>query len=122
MKKVKIFISVGMRGRTKEAILADIQRAKERIMRDLTEDHVEIVHTFVTEPPEDKRRLACLGESIKILGECDICYLCTGYHKYSGCMVEKTICELYNIGCYYEGVHADTMLTALIKNEIDKHC
>lgn len=121
MKKVKIFISVGMRGRTDEAILSDIQRAKDFIMRDFTEDQVEIIHTFTTEPPEDKRRLACLGESIKVLGECDMCFFCDGYRCHRGCMVEQEVCNQYGIKTLYEDydILTEDLLAAIIQEEIE---
>lgn len=97
MRKLKVFISVGMRGRTDENIMADICRAKAVIMRGFTEDQIEIIHTFTTEPSEDKRRLACLGESIKIIGECDCCYFVDGWIGYRGCHVERSVCDHYNI-------------------------
>jgi len=92
----KVFISVGMRGRTNEEIKTDIDNATRHI-RSLFGDDVEIVDNFVERPEGNTQRLYCLGESIKRLGECDYCYFCYNWKAYHGCNIEYNVCLRYGI-------------------------
>lgn len=99
MRNLKVFISVPMNGRTCEEIAKDIEDAKAYIHEKF--DHVcvvEIVDNFITRPEDNKQRLYCLGEAIKKIGECDICYFAPGWEKYRGCQVEYEVCNFYDIG------------------------
>lgn len=98
----KVFISVGMRGRTDEDVMADIKRAKLNISNMF--DDVKIIDNWDCECPDEAVRLYCLGEAIKKLGDCDICYFVKGWQKHKGCIVEMEVCKLYGIEIVKEGV------------------
>lgn len=92
---MKVFISVGMRGRSDEEIKNDITRATKDILNRWPD--AEVVDNFVEKPEDVSERLYCLGEAIKILGDCDACYFVKGWRKYSGCQVEMEVCMQYDI-------------------------
>lgn len=91
----KVFISVGMRGRDDEAIQADIDTARKDILALMPD--AEIVDNFVEAPKDNTNRLYCLGEAIKKIGECDIVYFCPGTFNFSGCIIERMVCDKYKI-------------------------
>lgn len=94
----KVFISVGMHNRLYEDVQLDIERAKKNINRIYsTYSHIEFVDNSDCKGPEDAGRLWYLGEAIKKLGDCDICYFCKGWRKHKGCLAEMEVCKLYGI-------------------------
>ena len=92
---MKVFISVGMRGRSDEDIKNDIDRATKDILNRWSD--AEIVDNFVEKPENATERLYYLGEAIKKLGECDVCYFVGDWWNYSGCAVEHEVCNQYGI-------------------------
>lgn len=92
----KVFISVGMRGRSDEEVVRDLKRA-ERKIHDLIGEDVEVVDNWSCVGPNDAGRLWYLGEAIKKLGDCDVCYFVNGWQKHKGCKAEFEICKLYGI-------------------------
>lgn len=92
---MKVFISVGMKDRSDEDIKEDIERATKDILKRWPD--AEIVDNFVEKPEGVTERLYCLGESIKKLGECDMCYFVKNWGQYHGCYVEWEVCCQYNI-------------------------
>lgn len=104
-KDCKVFISVGMSGRSREEIEADIKRAEGWLFDNIFnyERDVVVVTNLNCEPPANAyHRLYCLGEAIKKLGTCDICYFAKGWRNYKGCRIEMEICKEYGIGIIEE--------------------
>lgn len=97
MKKQKIFVSVGMRGRDVESIAEDIVRAHEN----LGNDDIEFVENLI-DIPAGEGRLYGLGEAIKKIGDCSGVAFCYGWQSYSGCVVEHLVAELYGLDIYEE--------------------
>lgn len=97
----KVFISVPMNGREEFDIRIDIKRASENIRKIYGED-VEIIHNYDCVAPENAGRLWYLGEAIKQLGKCDICYFVDGWAESNGCRIEHEICDLYEVDIFYE--------------------
>lgn len=102
---VQVFISVGMSGREEIEVLKDLDRLGSRIF-DMFNGNVIIRHNYDCEEPDDPDeyvgRLYYLGEAIKKLGNCDICYFAKGWQNYKGCKAEYEICKLYGIGILEE--------------------
>ena len=98
---MKVFISVGMHNRTEADVRADIERATLEIIRKYGDD-VEIVHNYDCPRPAFSTRLYYLGEAIKKMGTCDACYFVYGWHNHKGCVIEKTVCDIYNITAIIE--------------------
>lgn len=92
---MKVFISVGMRGRSDEDIKNDISKAAERILE--WRPDAEIIDNFIERPDNATERLYCLGEAIKKLGECDACCFIGDWQNFSGCVIEHEVCNQYEI-------------------------
>ena len=96
----KVFISVPMSGRLESDVRKDIAGAIWAI-RELYGEGVEIIHNYDCEylGMGTPSRLWYLGEAIKQLGECDVCYFVKGWDSSNGCLAERKVCELYDIEC-----------------------
>lgn len=90
----KVFISVGMHGRDAHEVEQDLVRAKLNIKK-LYGDDVEFIDNWSTVGPDNCNRLWYLGEAIKKLGGCEICYFVKGWRKHKGCVAEYEICKIY---------------------------
>ena len=99
----KVFISVGMSGRDEKDVRNDIMRISNRIIG-LGFDGITIIHNYDCVRPADceNNHLWYLGEAIKQLGECDVCYFCKGWENHRGCLVEFEVCKLYDIEIIFE--------------------
>ena len=100
---MRIFLSLGMRGRDEKDVLADIAEAthyaKSLYAESATE--CEVINTYnQEEAPEDVGPTYYLGRSIQILGGCDQVWFINNWKDYRGCRAEYEICRLYNIPCY----------------------
>lgn len=100
----RVFIAVGMNGRSDAEIARDILRAQDDITNiahdmDIDVHGMEVIDNFGCSYPEvnNPGRLWYLGEAIKKLGTCDTCYFCKGWKDYKGCRVEMEICKIYGI-------------------------
>ena len=93
---MKVFISVGMHHRPEEDVRKDIERATLDIIQRFGTD-VEIIHNYDCPKPAVHDRLYYLGEAIKRLGRCDFCYIVGDWYMYKGCVIEKTVCDVYKI-------------------------
>lgn len=101
---LRVFISVGMNGRDHEEITADLTRADENIRKFCTEEYdidnteICIIDNYKCEPSiANPSRLWYLGEAIKKLGLCDVCYFVKGWQNHKGCIIEMEVCKLYGI-------------------------
>ena len=100
---MRIFLSLGMRGRDENDILADIAEAthyaKSLYAESATE--CEVINTYnQEEAPEDASRVYYLGKSIQILGSCDQVWFINDWENYRGCRAEHEVCKIYGIPCY----------------------
>ena len=100
---MRIFLSLGMRGRDEKAILEDIamatRYAKSMYAESATE--CEVINTYSQEEaPEDASRIYYLGRSIQVLGSCDQVWFINDWENYRGCLVEYEVCKIYGIPCY----------------------
>ena len=100
---MRIFLSLGMRGRNEKDVLADIEEAtlyaKSLYAESATE--CEVINTYnQEEAPKVAGPTYYLGESIKVLGMCDQVWFINDWKDYCGCRAEYEICRLYDIPCY----------------------
>jgi len=93
----RIFISVGMHSRSNHEVALDIDRAYRKLKEMYNHDIITIVSNLYCEAPVDADRLYYLGEAIKKLGTCDACYFVKGWDNSKGCLIEATVCKLYEI-------------------------
>ena len=100
---MRIFLSLGMRGRDENDVLEEIAEAthyaKSLYAESVTE--CEVINTYnQEEAPEDVGPTYYLGRSIQILGGCDQVWFINNWKDYCGCRAEYEICRLYDIPCY----------------------
>lgn len=97
---MKVFISIGMHGKTDEQISKVLEVARRKIKKEfecIGVDDVEIIDNFSAKAPDGYGRLWYLGEAIKKLDGCDYCYFVTGWSNYKGCRIEYEVCKEYGI-------------------------
>lgn len=93
---MKVFISQPMNGKTNE----EIQQERERAIADLEArrgDKLEVIDSFFEDAPHDATPLWCLGKSIQLLGEADLCVFVGDWQKYRGCKIEYAVAKAYGI-------------------------
>ena len=91
---MKIFLSLGFSGRSKEEVLVDISLAMVRISDIHNNELLQFVHNY---DYCSENRVECLGEAIKQMSGCDKVYFINNWVEHNGCLIEKKVCELYNI-------------------------
>ena len=98
-----IFLSMPLKGKTEE----EIKTAKAEALKDI---HKIMANTpFVVMTGENKiignlkgdiptsLRVFCLGDSIKILSQCDFAYFAKGWSTAKGCAIEHDVALTYEI-------------------------
>lgn len=83
---MRIFLSLGMRGRDEKDVLHDIEEATFYIKR--IYPNCEVVNTYRQEGvPEIVAPTYYLGRSIQILGSCDQAWFLNDWKNYRGCLI-----------------------------------
>ena len=115
--KKTAFISVGMHGREKEQITADIAEAIDVIQSMVGED-IRIIHNYeCPAPTKDLRnsRLWYLGEAIKKIAESDYIYFTKSWRHHKGCIIEMILAKLYGIRILSQDGRSDTIYADIIE-------
>ena len=96
----KLFISVPMKGRTKENILKSMEKM-HRIAEAVWEQELEVIPSLIEDkPPENsKQAVWYLGESIKKMADADY-FIGIEYGSYHGCNVERDVALSYGFPVY----------------------
>ena len=96
---MRIFLSLGMRGRDEKDVLHDIEEATFYIKR--IYPNCEVINSYQQdEALEDAGPTYYLGRSIQILGSCDQVWFLNDWKNYCGCLIEHEVCKAYGIPCY----------------------
>lgn len=93
---MKVFISQPMKGKTKEEIFKERDKAVESIKAKVSEP-IEIIDNFLDDAPKDANALWYLGESIKRLSTAELAYFCKGFEEARGCKIEYECALAYQI-------------------------
>ena len=102
---MRIFLSLGMRGRDENDVLKEIAEATHYIKS--VHPDWEVVNTYRQEGvPEIVAPTYYLGRSIQILGSCDQVWFLNDWKNYRGCLVEHEVCKAYGIPCYIADLRA----------------
>lgn len=113
-KPLKIFVSQPMTGRNYIDIYTERQRvigmtlaylkAQNIIPEDLNPDDIQIIDNYnKTQKTRDESsrkafsRVYMLGDSIKLMADASFVIFVPGYEKAKGCLIERSICKLYDI-------------------------
>lgn len=94
--KTLVFISQPMKDKTDE----EIEIERNAIIQKLEEkygDNFEIIDSFLKGLPHDVRPVWCLGLSLELLSNADVCVFARGWNEARGCSIEHKVCEEYHI-------------------------
>lgn len=127
-KKVKVFLSIPMRGRTLENFMYTVERIKEIVKPIINKNHDVTDFVFITgnmtcddkETISNKDRVRYLGESISRMAECDYVVILNTPHYHRGCSAETYIARNYGfetIAIEYEYVYSDEEIREMCENE-----
>ena len=100
---MKVFLSLGMHGRTMEDIHKDISTMKRELRRWYPDKELIFVDNADCTGLDVDGRLYYLGEAIKKMDKCDAVYFHSGYKNRKGCLIEEKICELYGLKKIVQG-------------------
>jgi hypothetical protein len=103
----KLFVSVPMKGRTKEAIKASI--AKMHKIAEIYEgEELTLINSYVeNDPPADsKQAIWYLGKSIEAMSAADIFIGIDDYYNWHGCRIETDTALSYNVKRYTVDAYA----------------
>ena len=95
----KVFLSIPMKGRTKENIDKSIEKMKAVVTGYLGND-IEFINTIVQDKPSyntNKEAIWYLGKSVELLSQADVFVCLCNTYEYSGCDIERNIAERYCI-------------------------
>ena len=98
----KVFLSVPMKGRTKEDIESSLAKMKAVASAYLLGEDVEFINTFVEEKPPyemdpNHNAVWYLGASLQKLAECDLVVNLDCRWNYAGCRIENDVAAAYGI-------------------------
>ena len=96
---MKAFISVPMKGKTKEEIEKTINIMKNKAIEEAGND-VEFINTIVQDKPPyntNNEAIWYLGKSIELLSQCEILVCLKDIDNYNGCYIEKEIAKRYGL-------------------------
>lgn len=95
----KAFISVPMKGKTKEEIENTINIMKNKAIEEAGND-IEFINTIVQDKPPyntNNEAIWYLGKSIELLSQCEILVCLKDIDNYNGCFIEKEIAKRYGL-------------------------
>jgi hypothetical protein len=103
-KKVKVFISQPMRGKTPEEIQAERNEVIEGLKKGYESEaieggEIEILDSYFKD--FHGNRVQFLGKSISLLGEADVVVFCKGWTLTPGCRMEEMVAKEYGIERMY---------------------
>lgn len=99
MKKIKIFISQPMGGKTNAEIIGERNRIINNLEKILKIDNVEYIYSVIDCHPDKEVHVPIwyLSKSINILAEADLVVFGLDWEKARGCRIEHAICKEYGI-------------------------
>lgn len=92
----KLFISQPMSART-DSEIEQVRAAAITSVKQLLGDDVEIVDSYIKDPPRQAKPLWLLGKSIEVLSTADIAYFVKGWEDMRGCRIERLCAQEYGI-------------------------
>lgn len=97
----KLFVSVPMRGRTKDEIRASIDKMK-KIAEIYEDQELELIDTYIEDnPPENNNSpVWYLGKSLEKLAEADVFIGIDNSWDWKGCETENSVASAYGIKNY----------------------
>lgn len=101
-RRLKVFISQPMNGKTNEEIIKEREELIEFAKAKLGSD-IEIIDSFLKDAPHEAEPLRFLGKAFEFLSTADVAVFAKGYEKARGCVMEHKACENYGIKVFEYG-------------------
>lgn len=96
-KKIRVFISQPMKGKTDDEILSERAEVSDHIM-EMFDGNAEIIDSFFDDEPDTKTpALFNLGRSLCLLADADAVYFVKGWDEVRGCKIEHECAVNYGI-------------------------
>ena len=114
----KLFISVPMKGRTKEQI-RESMRKMHKVAEAVWDEELEVIDNYVAEavPSVNSEAVWFLGESIKRMADADYFIGVDRYDKrYRGCNEERMVAIDYGIPCFL--INTDSVAPDIANEDI----
>ncbi len=119
-KTIKVFISQPMANRSEEEILNERLEVLNKLKKDLKTDNIAIIDSYFEEDEPKStihKGVYHLGKSLELLSTADVAYFCKGWQHARGCLIEKEVCQAYNILTYIDFSRKDKLKKYFIDNE-----
>ena len=119
-KTIKVFISQPMANRSEEVILNERLEVLNKLKKDLKTDNIAIIDSYFEEDEPKStihKGVYHLGKSLELLSTADVAYFCKGWQHARGCLIEKEVCQAYNILTYIDFSRKDKLKKYFIDNE-----
>lgn len=102
----KLFISCPMKGRTEENIRKSMEKM-HKMAEIVFDQKLEVIPTYIEDNPPENNREAIwyLGKSIELLAQADFFIGVDWCEFYSGCEIERTVANRYDIPSTYVVIH-----------------
>ena len=104
---MKLFISIPMKGRTREDVKYQMTKDKQRLEQ-LFGVEFELIDSVIDEDaPKDTTHPALwfIGKSISMMADADLVYFSKGWEGATGCKIEQEIAKTYDVKrLYYNNV------------------
>lgn len=122
----KLFISVPMKGRTKENIKKSIEKM-HKVAEIAFDQPLEVINSYIEEnaPEQTNAPIWYLGKSIELLSQADYFIgVNSGCYNYSwhGCRIETIIAEEYGIKCLFIEPHIFMPDAIEVLGQNNKYC
>lgn len=118
-KTIKVFISQPMANRSEEEILNERLEVLNKLKKDLKTDNIAIIDSYFEEDEPKStihKGVYHLGKSLELLSTADVAYFCKGWQYARGCLIEKEVCQAYNILTYIDFSHKDVLSKYFMDN------
>lgn len=119
-KTIKVFISQPMANRSEEEILNERLEVLNKLKKDLKTDNIAIIDSYFEEDESKStihKGVYHLGKSLELLSTADVAYFCKGWQHARGCLIEKEVCQAYNILTYIDFSCKDKLKKYFMDNE-----
>ncbi len=95
---INLFISQPMMGKSEKEINKVREAAIEEV-KNMFDEEVNVIDSFIKNAPDDAKPLWYLGQSILLMSKADVVYFAKGWRESRGCIIENACANEYNLCC-----------------------
>lgn len=97
MKKIKVFVSMPMNGKTAIQIKKELKKIELKLNEyKLRNKSIQVISGY-NKDYKNKHPVYCMGKSIQAMSKADCVYFADGWDKARGCIIENLIASKYGI-------------------------